>query len=540
MRAWVGDGVCDPACYEAKACNKDAGDCNGVPDPTTLKAASIDPIPAPLPDDKLSECHYLHVHGAVSGALPYIGRLDVSGWYAMLDESAARAVEAMDGHWGASEAARRNASSADPTTVVFAGQRPINLGFHRNRLMTVRSPSRRLYLSYCALTRQWRLSSSRLSSAVRCGVPFKAYRDAPEMVADGEGGLEEWGLLGGGWRAKNLSEPNSMAVIGAEQLKIDCYEIRKNVCAFPKDPNPSVLQLATSNKSDLSPYFFGTFRHHLLSCPSDHYTFTGATEAVCLPDGKWRQVGAKRGDPWPPVCKGDCLPGEWEDWNCSKPCEGGSRNRTRPVKWKASGGGKDCKAEELIEIKPCHEVPCPVDCEVSSWSEWGDWSHRCGPSERSRHRTIKVKPLHGGKECPDLIGKESKDMKPCKQICILDECSPGVKKRIAVYFQSPLTHGGWEKWCDIPAMSFLPDRCYYLTNPQTREEMDASPTPSPWIYYYAIEEGFDGYVFTPEDGADTVLSCGEGFRMPMKQTTETLDSEEDGWPFVIRLKCPTT
>ena len=94
--------------------------------------------------------------------------------------------------------------------------------------------------------------------------------------------------------------------------------------------------------------------------------------------------------------------GEWT--TCSTTCGTGVKSRTRTIKSGAAYGGKGCSA--LKESSSCHEMTCPVDCEVSMWKQWSACSLTCGDGVATRKRSISVSPAFGGK-ASDLASESS-------------------------------------------------------------------------------------------------------------------------------------
>ena len=62
--------------------------------------------------------------------------------------------------------------------------------------------------------------------------------------------------------------------------------------------------------------------------------------------------------------------GPWSEWsNCSKPCDTGTRSRSRQCDAPApSNGGKECVGFDE-ESEKCNIKPCPTPC-PSGWSEF--------------------------------------------------------------------------------------------------------------------------------------------------------------------------
>merc|ERR1719316_609386 len=80
----------------------------------------------------------------------------------------------------------------------------------------------------------------------------------------------------------------------------------------------------------------------------------------------------------------DCEVGEWQPGECSVECGGGERTLTREVVTPASNGGAECPI--MIEKEPCNMQPCPIDCVVDMWSEFGACSKDCGGGIQTRVR----------------------------------------------------------------------------------------------------------------------------------------------------------
>jgi len=109
------------------------------------------------------------------------------------------------------------------------------------------------------------------------------------------------------------------------------------------------------------------------------------------------------------LCIKDCEVGQWSEWSaCTKTCGGGTRMRNRVVNTPATNGGKECPA--LTETETCNTQACPIDCEVSTWTEWNSCSKPCGGGVQTRTRTVTKPSAYGGKECPLL-----KETKPCNE-----------------------------------------------------------------------------------------------------------------------------
>jgi len=98
------------------------------------------------------------------------------------------------------------------------------------------------------------------------------------------------------------------------------------------------------------------------------------------------------------ACDQDCVVGDWTDWqNCSVPCGGGIRVRTREIAVAKAGEGAPC--ETLLTDEPCNMHACPIDpsdCNLGDWSPWGECSKPCGGGEHVRVRDVPSEPSCAG------------------------------------------------------------------------------------------------------------------------------------------------
>lgn len=99
-------------------------------------------------------------------------------------------------------------------------------------------------------------------------------------------------------------------------------------------------------------------------------------------------------------CPIDC---QWEGWGawtpCTASCGGGSITRARDKVHELYAGGASCPGG-ATETQACQTHPCPIDCEVQEWTEWGNCTEDCGGGERTRNKEILIPDQHGGAPCP--------------------------------------------------------------------------------------------------------------------------------------------
>eukprot|EP00933_Yihiella_yeosuensis_P038337 TRINITY_DN3227_c0_g1_i2.p1 TRINITY_DN3227_c0_g1~~TRINITY_DN3227_c0_g1_i2.p1 ORF type:complete len:391 (-),score=62.04 TRINITY_DN3227_c0_g1_i2:319-1434(-) len=117
-------------------------------------------------------------------------------------------------------------------------------------------------------------------------------------------------------------------------------------------------------------------------------------------------------------CPIDCKMSPWSDWSdCSKSCAGGTQKATRKIEVKHQHGGKACPTD-LSKSQDCNKSPCPVDCKMSPWTDWGKCSKTCGGGMQIKTRSTEVKPLQGGKPCPkDFSAQQTCNSQQCPIDC---------------------------------------------------------------------------------------------------------------------------
>jgi hypothetical protein len=117
-------------------------------------------------------------------------------------------------------------------------------------------------------------------------------------------------------------------------------------------------------------------------------------------------------------CPVNCKPsGKWSNWSiCIKKCGGGKQTRWREHVGPFFGG-KGCGKNELNNARDCNTEPCPVNCQVTSFGGWGKCSKACSGGIKKRFRTMTVKPIAGGKDCPKFAQTETCNSQPCAVDC---------------------------------------------------------------------------------------------------------------------------
>merc|ERR1719506_958253 len=148
----------------------------------------------------------------------------------------------------------------------------------------------------------------------------------------------------------------------------------------------------------------------------------------------------------------DCEVGDWQPGECSVECGGGQRTITREIVTPAANGGAECPI--MIEKEPCNMQPCPIDCVVDVWSEFGACSKDCGGGIQSRVRRAITEDEHGGEPCGDLSETAECNMDACDLPCELEaewsewsDCSKECDWGVTFQTKGVAKEGGPEGYC---------------------------------------------------------------------------------------------
>jgi len=115
----------------------------------------------------------------------------------------------------------------------------------------------------------------------------------------------------------------------------------------------------------------------------------------------------------------DCQLSDWIPETCSVTCGGGEQKLTRSVITLPVGDGMTCPPPEMK--RACNEQPCPVDCELASWSGWSSCSTKCGGGVMQKSRIVETQPENGGKACGATTQENQCNIQSCDEDCELHE-----------------------------------------------------------------------------------------------------------------------
>lgn len=111
--------------------------------------------------------------------------------------------------------------------------------------------------------------------------------------------------------------------------------------------------------------------------------------------------------------------------------------------------------EPTVESEEC-DVPCPLDCILTDWSDWSPCSTKCSPGFQSRRRNTVRGANFLGRPCGHLF-----ETRHCKNSCtayrwVFDQwgdcipnagnqpdCGPGKQQRNIWYLLRTLSHQTW-------------------------------------------------------------------------------------------------
>jgi len=140
----------------------------------------------------------------------------------------------------------------------------------------------------------------------------------------------------------------------------------------------------------------------------------------------------------------NCEVSGWSNWgSCSKTCGGGTMTRTRTVITQAANGGRACPT--LEDSSTCNNQECPVDCEVSGWSDFSACSLPCGGGTQTRTRTVTKQPTFSGAACPPLTEQQNCNTQGCPVNCVGSwaGCSVTCGEGVDTYrITTPAANGG--------------------------------------------------------------------------------------------------
>jgi hypothetical protein len=125
-------------------------------------------------------------------------------------------------------------------------------------------------------------------------------------------------------------------------------------------------------------------------------------------------------------CPIDCKMSQWGDFGaCTKSCGIGYKSRSRTVETPPNSIGKPCSTHR-VEKHECSLVQfCPVDCTLSEWGAWSDCSKKCddgqGAGKRIRRRFVENTEYYGGKACDkeQMRAEETCNENKCPVDCVV-------------------------------------------------------------------------------------------------------------------------
>jgi hypothetical protein len=120
----------------------------------------------------------------------------------------------------------------------------------------------------------------------------------------------------------------------------------------------------------------------------------------------------------------DCAVGEWIPGPCSQSCAEDSKTPglmmlRREILLNKGPHGADCPP--VMMQMDCNAVPCPTDCKMSEWSEWGECTKNCGGGVQMKTRSVLVAPTLGGDICPGKGQRRTCNSESCDVDCGLTE-----------------------------------------------------------------------------------------------------------------------
>jgi hypothetical protein len=123
------------------------------------------------------------------------------------------------------------------------------------------------------------------------------------------------------------------------------------------------------------------------------------------------------------ACPPPCQVSDWSEWSsCTKQCGGGTQTQTRTITSDPNYVSTACPTE-LSNSRPCNTECCPVDCELSDWSPFGECSTTCGGGTQYQYRSVITESSCGGQLCGSLSNSQPCSTQACSPRCNVTDWS---------------------------------------------------------------------------------------------------------------------
>jgi len=132
----------------------------------------------------------------------------------------------------------------------------------------------------------------------------------------------------------------------------------------------------------------------------------------------------------------DCVVSKWDPEECTKKCAGGEQKLMRNV---MTHPNKGAKCLPLTAMKKCNLNPCPIDCQLATWTGWSKCSAQCGGGVQQRIRDVNRPMKYGGRPCDQTSQTRVCNGQACEKDCALGrwskwgqcskDCDGGTQKR---------------------------------------------------------------------------------------------------------------
>jgi hypothetical protein len=120
-------------------------------------------------------------------------------------------------------------------------------------------------------------------------------------------------------------------------------------------------------------------------------------------------------------CPVDCKLQMWSGWStCSAPCGGGVKERSRIIDQQAMHGGTQCGATS--ETQACGTNACNEECKLGEWSSWGVCSQQCDGGVKQRQKPVAVAAVGNG-ACPDSTDPMRQEFEECNTVACIKPTS---------------------------------------------------------------------------------------------------------------------